>query len=90
MVAPKVRNVDLRWKSKCWDWLKLATFSLPPQTILNYGEKMVWVKGIEGIGLKPIKKLSFAAVLCNSYMKGFLRNSQVLLTSVIVFDACVC
>ena len=33
-----------------------------------------WVKGIEGMGPKPIKKLSFGAVLCNSNMKGFLHN----------------
>ena len=39
-----------------------------------WGAQHCWVKGIEGTGLKPIKKLSFAAVLCNSYMKGFLRN----------------
>lgn len=48
---------------------------LPPTpNNLEFWGKNGMGEGIEGIGLKPIKKLSFAAVLCNSYMKGFLRN----------------
>lgn len=56
----------------------LATFLLPHQTILNFGEKMGGrdLFGVAtllgGMGPKPIKKLSFGAVLCSSYMKGFL------------------